>query len=167
MVEKQAAAKKPPVTKKFKFDLDADLIRELAALVEETGLSEIELGEGDHRVRVVGGGGQNPAQTTAPAPPPVAENSGPVETIASDAPAAPPPGAVPSPMVGTIYTVPEPGAAPFVSVGDTVAKDDNLFVIEAMKVMNPIRSPRAGTVLEILVENGGPVEFGETLLVLG
>jgi len=70
-------------------------------------------------------------------------------------------------MVGTVYTAPEPGSPPFVSVGDTVAKGDNLFIIEAMKVMNPIRSPRAGTVLEILVEDGGPVEFGETLLVLG
>ena len=80
---------------------------------------------------------------------------------------APPPGAVPSPMVGTVYLAPEPNAAPFVSVGDKVAKDDILFVIEAMKVMNPIRSPRAGTVLEIMVENGGPVEFGETLLVIG
>ena len=165
MVEKKTAAKKTPVATKFKFDVDADLIRELAALVEETGLSEIELGEGDHRVRVVGGGGKNAAPTTAPAPTLVAENPAPVETIAS--PAAPPPGAVPSPMVGTVYTAPEPGAAPFVSVGDTVAKDDNLFIIEAMKVMNPIRAPRAGTVLEILVENGGPVEFGETLLVLG
>ncbi len=163
MVEKKAAAGKTPVTKKFKFEVDADLIRELAALVEETGLSEIELGEGDHRVRVVGGGGQNAARTTAPAPPPVEI----VSPAASAMPAGPPPGAVPSPMVGTVYTAPEPGAAPFVSVGDTVAKDDNLFIIEAMKVMNPIRSPRAGTVLEILVEDGGPVEFGETLLVLG
>ncbi len=157
MVENKAAAKKTPVTKKFKFDVDADLIRELAALVEETGLSEIELGEGDHRVRVVGG--QNAARTPPPAAPP------PVETIAS--PAAPPPGAVPSPMVGTVFTAPEPGSAPFVSVGDTVAKGDDLFIIEAMKVMNPIRAPFAGTVLEILVEDGGPVEFGETLLVLG
>ena len=167
MVEKKAAARKTPVTKKFKFEVNADLIRELAALVAETGLSEIELGEGDHRVRVVAGGGPNAAPTTAPAAPP------PPDSIASAAPAAPaasagpPPGAVPSPMVGTVYTAPEPGSPPFVSVGDTVAKGDNLFIIEAMKVMNPIRSPRAGTVLEILVEDGGPVEFGETLLVLG
>ena len=72
-----------------------------------------------------------------------------------------------SDLDGTVYVAPEPGAAPYVSVGDRVSKDDILFVIEAMKVMNPIRSPRAGTVTEIMVENGGPVEFGETLLVLG
>ena len=164
MVEKKAPARKTPVTKKFKVEVDADLIRELAALVAETGLSEIELGEGDHRVRVVAGGGPNAAPTTAPAAPPPADS---IASAATAAPAGPPPGAVSSPMVGTVFTAPEPGSPPFVSVGDTVAKGDNLFIIEAMKVMNPIRSPRAGTVLEILVEDGGPVEFGETLLVLG
>ena len=164
MVEEKAAAKKTPVTKKFKFEVDADLIRELAALIEETGLSEIELGEGEHRVRVVGGDGGEKTAKPASAPSPQHPIDAPMLAEPS---AGPPAGAVPSPMVGTIFTAPEPGAAPFVSVGDTVAKDDNLFIIEAMKVMNPIRAPRAGTVLEIMVENGGPVEFGETLLVLG
>ena len=164
---KTPAVKKMAVTKALKFDVDSDLIRRLAALLEETGLSEIELGDGDHRLRVARGGVRDIIQveTTPPsAPPPGVGETAPA---ASAAPGAPPPGAVPSPMVGTVYLAPEPNAAPFVSVGDKVAKDDILFVIEAMKVMNPIRSPRAGTVLEIMVENGGPVEFGETLLVIG
>ena len=160
--EKRPAVKKMAVTKALKFDVDSDLIRRLAALLEETGLSEIELGDGDHRLRVARGGVRDiiQAETTPPSAPPSAP-------AAPAVAGAPPPGAVPSPMVGTVYLAPEPNAAPFVSVGDKVAKDDILFVIEAMKVMNPIRSPRAGTVLEIMVENGGPVEFGETLLVIG
>ena len=148
------AVKKMAVTKALKFDVDSDLIRRLAALLEETGLSEIELGDGDHRLRVARGGVRDIIQveTTLPsAPPPGVGETAPA---ASAAPGAPPPGAVPSPMVGTVYLAPEPNAAPFVSVGDKVAKDDILFVIEAMKVMNPIRSPRAGTVLEIMVEIG-------------
>lgn len=168
--ENKTVAKKMAVTKGFKFDVDSDLIRRLADLIEETGLSEIELGEGDHRLRVVRGGVSNIVQVEAtPAhassSPPAIDNRAPLESTAGAA--APPSGAVPSPMVGTVYIAPEPGAAPFVSVGDGVAKDDILLIIEAMKVMNPIRAPRAGTVLEIMVENGGPVEFGETLLVLG
>ena len=167
---KTPAVKKMAVTKALKFDVDSDLIRRLAALLEETGLSEIELGDGDHRLRVARGGVRDIIQveTTPPsAPPPGVGEAATAAPAASAAPGAPPPGAVPSPMVGTVYLAPEPNAAPFVSVGDKVAKDDILFVIEAMKVMNPIRSPRAGTVLEIMVENGGPVEFGETLLVIG
>ena len=162
---KKATEKEIAVTKAVKFDVDADLIRRLADLMEETGLSEIELGDGDHRLRVARGGGNiiqaesSPVQAAASTPP--ADGQAPLDDAATAA------GAVPSPMVGTIYVAPETGAAPFVSVGDHVAKDDTLFIIEAMKVMNPIRSPRAGTVLEIMVENGGPVEFGETLLVLG
>lgn len=169
MPEKKTPARKPPrkmaVTKVVKLDVDGDLVRRLADLIAETGLSEIEVGDGDHRLRVARGGVHNAVQDEAPAQapsPPPADSPPPAEPDG-----APPPGAVPSPMVGTIYTAPEPGEAPFVSVGDTVAKDDILFIIEAMKVMNPIRSPRAGTVQEIMVENGGPVEFGETLLVLG
>ena len=163
--------RKMAVTKVVKLDVDSDLVRRLADLIAETGLSEIEVGDGDHRLRVARGGVHNAVQDEAPAPaqapsPPPADSPPPAAADAA-AGGAPPPGAVPSPMVGTIYTAPEPGEAPFVSVGDTVAKDDILFIIEAMKVMNPIRSPRAGTVMEIMVENGDPVEFGETLLVLG
>jgi acetyl-CoA carboxylase biotin carboxyl carrier protein len=163
---KKPAVKKMAVTKALKFDVDSDLIRRLAALLEETGLSEIELGEGNRRLRVARGGVRDIIQAET-APPPGAGEAAPAAPAAPAVAGVPPPGAVPSPMVGTVYLAPEPNAAPFVSVGDKVAKDDILFVIEAMKVMNPIRSPRAGTVLEIMVENGGPVEFGETLLVLG
>ena len=166
MAEKKSAGKKMAVTRLVKLDVDADLVRRLADLMAETGLSEIELGDGDHRLRVARGGDRDIVQAEAPpppSPPPAAESA----ASAASASGAPPPGAVPSPMVGTVYVAPEPGEAPFVSVGDTVAKDDILLVIEAMKVMNPIRAPRAGTVLEIMVVNGGPVEFGETLLILG
>jgi len=148
------------------FTIDSDLIRRLAELLDETGLNEIELGDGARRVRVA----RAPA---APPPPPAASaNAG-----AQTAPATPaavggpegeaePPGAVTSPMVGTVYVAPEPGAPPFVGVGDLVEEGQTMFIIEAMKVMNPIRSPRAGRISRILVANGDPVEFGEVLLVI-
>ncbi len=146
------------------FDVDSDLIRRLAELLDETGLSEIEVGEGEHRVRVVRAvavaapAAANPAPATA-------------ETPAAAAPAtadadASHPGAVTSPMVGTVYTADEPGAAPYVMVGDTVTEGQQLFVIEAMKVMNPIRAPRDGTVTRVLVQNRDPVEYGDVLLIL-
>ncbi len=141
------------------FDVDDDLIRRLTALLEETGLSEIELGDGERRVRVVRNSHDANSRGTTAAP----------EALASTAdPAAQgsPPGAVSSPMVGTVFTAPEPGAPAFVKLGDRVEEGDTLFIIEAMKVMNPIRAPRGGTVSDILVENASPVEFGETLLVL-
>ncbi|MFQ5783586.1 MAG: acetyl-CoA carboxylase biotin carboxyl carrier protein [Alphaproteobacteria bacterium] len=141
---------------KAKFDIDADLIRRLAGLLEETGLSEIEIGEGERRVRVVRGGNSTAASTAQPAPEPAAPPS------ADEAP----PGAIASPMVGTVYVAPEPGAPPFVQVGDNVAHGQTLLIIEAMKVMNPIRAPRDGRVTAIFVSNGDPVEFGESLLIL-
>ena len=141
------------------FDVDSDLIRRLAELLDETGLSEIEVGEGEHRVRVVRAVAVAAAPAANPAP------------AAADAPAtadadAAHPGAVTSPMVGTVYTAPEPGAPPYVKVGDTVSEGQPLFVIEAMKVMNPIRAPRAGRVTRILVQNRDPVEYGDVLLIL-
>ncbi len=145
------------------FEVDADLIRQLTALLEETGLSEIELGDGERRVRAVRGTVNshtvNHPGTTAPAP---EAQAGTADSAAEVSP----PGAVSSPMVGTVFTAPEPGAPAFVKVGDSVEQGDTLFIIEAMKVMNPIRAPRGGTVSEVLVENGSPVEFGETLLIL-
>jgi acetyl-CoA carboxylase biotin carboxyl carrier protein len=142
---------------KGKIDVDSELVRQLAALLDETGLSEIELGDGDQRVRVARTlAAVNSHAAPAPAAPPPAPESD----------AAAPAGAVASPMVGTVFSAPEPGAPPFVTVGDRVEQGDTLFVIEAMKVMNPIRAPRGGTVSHIMVENGSPVEFGETLLVL-
>ena len=146
------------------FDVDADLIRRLTALLEETGLSEIELGDGERRVRVVRNShAVNLQGTNAQAPEAQATAGDPASAAAAE---ASPPGAVSSPMVGTVFTAPEPGAPAFVKVGDSVEEGDTLFIIEAMKVMNPIRAPRGGTVSDILVENGSPVEFGETLLVL-
>lgn len=144
------------------FDVDSDLIRRLAELLDETGFSEIEVGEGEHRVRVVRAvAGAAPA-TANPAP---ATADAPATQATADADAAHP-GAVTSPMVGTVYTAPEPGAAPYVKVGDTVSEGQPLFVIEAMKVMNPIRAPRAGTVTRVLVQNRDPVEYGDVLLIL-
>ncbi len=143
--------------------VDEDLIRRLAELLSETGLTEIEVERDDSRVRV--------ARNAAPAPPP---------TPAAPAPPAPPreareekpaepavrPGTVHSPIVGTAYRSPEPGAAPFVNVGDMVAEGDTLLIIEAMKTMNQIPAPRAGKVTQILVTDGQPVEYDEPLIVL-
>ncbi|MDP6588190.1 MAG: acetyl-CoA carboxylase biotin carboxyl carrier protein subunit [Alphaproteobacteria bacterium] len=148
---------------------DFDLIRELAALLEETGLSEIEIGEGPGRVRVartVGGAYAVPAPT--PQPTLASEPQGadladvhkPVNVDSSH------PGAVISPLVGVAYDAPEPGAEPFTKVGEQVSEGQTLFIVEAMKTMNPIRAPRGGRVAKILAENGAPVEYGEVLLVL-
>lgn len=151
--------------------VDIELIRELATLLDETGLTEIEVGEGDQRIRVARMAGPQAAVAPAPASAPAA----PAQTAVAPAPTVPAaaveadashPGAVTSPMVGACYHAPEPGAAPFVKVGDTVSEGDTLFIIEAMKTMNPIRAPRAGRVAKVLVENGAPVEYGEVLLIL-
>ena len=141
------------------FHIDVEAVRELARLLDETGLSEIELEDGGRKLRVVRGGGA-PAAPSAPAP--TASETAPPE----EAPERASPGAVTSPMVGIAYLAPEPGAAPYVKVGDIVAQDDTLLIVEAMKVMNPIRAPHAGTVKQILVENGRPVEYGQILMVV-
>jgi acetyl-CoA carboxylase biotin carboxyl carrier protein len=147
--------------KKPKRGIDADAVRELAALLKETGLTEIEIEHNDARIRV------SRAASAAPvAAAPAAVVSAPA-AAAAPAPSGPPAGAVPSPMVGTVFEASEPGKPPFVKVGQTVKEGDTLFIIEAMKTMNAIPAPRAGTVKEICVENGSPVEFGQTLLVLG
>ncbi|WP_366554407.1 acetyl-CoA carboxylase biotin carboxyl carrier protein [Aquibaculum sediminis] len=145
-----------------KFPLDEDALRRLASILEDTGLTEIEVEDGDHRIRVA----KTPAvvhaapMATAPSAPATAE-------AAPAAPAAAESGsAVTSPMVGTAYLASEPGAKPFVQPGDTVAEGQTLLIIEAMKVMNAMPSPRAGRVSRILVQDGQPVEFGEPLLVL-
>jgi len=143
--------------------VDPAVIERLAELLERTGLAEIELAEGTSRVRVV----RQAAAAPPPAPPAAAAPS-PAPSPAAPASAEPEAaaGTVFSPMVGTVYLAPEPGAAPFVAVGTPVAEGQTLLIVEAMKVMNPIRAPRAGTVSEILVPNAAPVEFGEPLLVL-
>ena len=145
-----------------KFDLDSDFVRKLAKLLEETGLSEIEYAEGDKKIRCASSRGtfvqSVPAPAVAAAPAAAAGGAA--------APAAVNGTPVPSPMVGTAYLSPEPSAAAFVKIGDKVKQGDTLLIIEAMKVMNPIKAPKAGTIAEILVGDATPVEFGETLIVL-
>jgi acetyl-CoA carboxylase biotin carboxyl carrier protein len=152
---------KPPV------QVDADVIRELSDLLTETGLTEIEIEQGGRRIRVAR---QNSPHISA-SPVAVAAMSEPVTSpsaVAAEAAAAKRDveGAVTSPMVGTAYIAPEPGKPPFVKVGDTVREGDTLLIVEAMKTMNPILAPRAGTVTEIMVRDAQPVEFGQMLLVL-
>ena len=141
-------------------DIDASAIRELAQLLTETGLTEIEIEQGGARLRVARQVGGQIVTSAAVAAVPSAS--------AAEAPAAkgPAPGAVPSPMVGTVYVAPEPGKPPFVKVGDKVQEGDTLLIVEAMKTMNPILAPRGGTVTEICVHDSEPVEFGQTLLVI-
>ncbi len=148
-----------------KFEPDDDLIRRLAALLEETGLSEIEYEAEGRRIRVGRGAGTASGATSAPSsvPAPQAE---PAASAPPEGEEALPPGAVTSPMVGTVYAAAEPGAPPLVKVGDRVKEGQTLLIIEAMKVMNPLASPRAGTVTRILVSDGQPVEFGEPLLII-
>jgi len=146
------------MTKQSELMVDGDLVRALAALLEETGLSEIEYGQGDRRIRVVRNAPTVPAVTVS-MPPPSAPVGAPVAE-------AEPAGAIKAPMVGTAYLAPQPGAARFVNVGDQVREGQPLLVIEAMKVMNQIQAPRGGQVKEILVADGTPVEFGQILMVL-
>ena len=145
-----------------KFDLDIDAVRKLAKLLEETGLSEIEYAEGDRKIRCVG----QRAQTAPMAPAP---GAGPFHTPvpAAGEVKAPSDGTtVNSPMVGTIYLSSSPGSAPFIKVGDKIKQGDTLLIVEAMKVMNPIKAPKGGTITEILAQDGKPVEFGEPLVVI-
>ncbi len=147
-----------------KTKIDKALIRDLAELLDETSLSEIEIEQSGLRVRVartVSGVVQAaPAATPAPSAPAPAAQS---ETAAG---ADVPKDAVTSPMVGTIYMAAAPGAAPFIKVGDTVSQGQTLLIVEAMKTMNQIPAPKAGKIARILVENGQPVEFGEPLVVI-
>lgn len=141
---------------------DSVLIRELALLLEETNLTEIEIERSGLRLRVA----RN--VTVAATMPTMAANYAPAAAAAPAAPAdvSKHPGMVPSPMVGTVYVAPSPGAKPFIEVGSRVSAGDTLFIVEAMKTMNQIPSPRAGTVTQILVEDGQPVEFGEPLVII-
>ena len=148
----------------FKSD-DSALIRELALLLDETSLTEIEIERAGLRVRVarnISIAASMPA-SFQPAP---QTPAAPSVTPAAIADLAKHPGAVPSPMVGTAYSSPEPGAKPFIEVGTKVSVGQTLLIIEAMKTMNQIPSPRAGTVTRILVEDGQPVEFGEPLVII-
>jgi acetyl-CoA carboxylase biotin carboxyl carrier protein len=181
-VVKKAPARVPvrrePKRKPHASGVDADLVRDLAKVLDDTGLTEIEVEYGELRLRL--------ARTLSMAPPPPTQthvvHSAPAPAPASlPAPAPPPaaapppapavdaashPGAVPSPMVGTAYLSPEPGAPPFIRVGDTVNAGQTLMVVEAMKTFNPIPAPRAGKVTAILVSDAQPVEYGEALVIL-
>jgi acetyl-CoA carboxylase biotin carboxyl carrier protein len=151
-------------------NIDTALVRELAELLNETGLTEIEVEDDDRKIRVSRGAVASAAPVYAAAPAPVAAAPAPVAAAAPAAPeaAAGPDlkNAVKSPMVGTCYLTPEPGAAPFVSVGQSVKEGDTLLIVEAMKVMNPITAPRAGTITAILIETAQPVEFDQPLVVI-
>jgi acetyl-CoA carboxylase biotin carboxyl carrier protein len=148
-------------------DIDTALLEKLAELLQKGGLTEIEISQGETRIRV----SREPAPLAvhhhapwpqaAPVIPPAAEPA--PAAAADDKPAE---GTITAPMVGTVYLAPEPGAPPFVQVGDQVEAGQTLLIIEAMKVMNQIRAPRAGRIVRILVENAQPVEYGEPLLVL-
>ena len=147
-----------------KLEPDDKLIRKLAALLDETGLSEIEYEAGGQRIRV---GRNTAAAFAAPAPAPApAAASAPAAERREGAAEAVPQNAIVSPMVGTVYVASEPGSEPFVKVGDQVQQGQTLLIIEAMKVMNPLTSPRAGKVTQIMVRDGQPVEFGEPLIVV-
>ena len=147
-----------------KFEMDTEFIRKLAKLLDETNLGEIEMAEGDRKIRVA-----RPAVAAAAAPAAAPTAAAPTPAAAAPAAAADAaknPGAVKSPMVGTAYLLPEPGKPPFVHVGDKVVAGQTLLIIEAMKTFNPIKAPKAGVLKQILIDNAQPVEFGEPLMIV-
>ena len=146
--------------------VDTDLVRELAELLSANELTEIEVEDGDRKIKVRREAAPLIAAAPYAAPAPAVAAPGPAS---APAPAADeiPANAVKSPMVGTCFLSPQPGAAPFIAVGDSVKAGDTLLIIEAMKVMNPITAPAAGTVKQVLVSDGQPVEFDQPLVVVG
>ena len=140
--------------------VDTDLVRELAELLSANELTEIEVADGERKIKVR----REAAPFLAAAPAPAAGSAAPAAAAAAEEPAG---NAVKSPMVGTVFLSPEPGAKPFVSIGDSVKAGDTLLIIEAMKVMNPITAPTAGAVRQVLVSDGQPVEFDQSLVVIG
>ena len=148
------------------FGPDVELIRALAGVLDEAGLTEIEIGEGANRIRIARQATAAAVPAPAPAAPPVQAAPAPVEPSAPAADDASHPGAVTSPLVGVVYVASEPGGPPFVRVGDEISEGDTLFIVEAMKTMNPVRAPSGGRVSRILAENGARVEYGEVLLIL-
>jgi acetyl-CoA carboxylase biotin carboxyl carrier protein len=143
--------------------VDHELIHELTKLLDETGLTEIEIEQDGRRIRVA-------RAMTVPAAPAAVRvevaSQAPAEAVAQPIDLAKHPGVVISPMVGTAYAAPEPGAKPFIDIGSPVKAGDTLLIVEAMKTMNQIPAPRAGTVIQILFEDGQPVEFGEPLVII-
>ncbi|NBX66668.1 MAG: acetyl-CoA carboxylase biotin carboxyl carrier protein [Proteobacteria bacterium] len=151
-------------------NIDKDAIRELAELLNETSLTEIEVADGDRKIRVARTAATVAHMSMASAPVfPIGDPGAPQQAthnIAHPVPAANHPGAIISPMVGTAYLSPEPGKPAFATVGQKVKAGDTLVIIEAMKVMNPIKAEKAGTVTQILIEDARPVEFGDVLMVI-
>ncbi|MDP5104244.1 MAG: acetyl-CoA carboxylase biotin carboxyl carrier protein [Erythrobacter sp.] len=157
--------------RKSGMNIDTALVRELAELLNETGLTEIEVEDDDRKIRVSRGAVAAAAPVYAAAPAPAAAAPAPVAAAPAPTEPAAPAGpdltnAVKSPMVGTCYLTPEPGAAAFITVGNPVKEGDTLLIVEAMKVMNPIIAPRSGMVTAILVDNAQPVEFDQPLVVI-
>lgn len=147
-----------------KFNIDNDAIRQLAELLDDTNLTEIEVAAGDNRIRVARQGTMVAAAPAAPAAAPAHAAAAPAAAAPADAGAHP--GAVKSPMVGVVYFAPEPGAAPFISVGSSVSEGQTLMLIEAMKTFNPIRAPKSGKVTQIIATDGHPVEYDEPLVII-
>ena len=146
---------------------DTALVKALADILDETGLAELEYETADLSVRLSRVSGAAPvAPVAAVAAPVAAPAAAPAAPAADSADAASHPGAVTSPMVGTVYVAPEPDAPSFIEVGGTVKKGQTLLIVEAMKVMNPITAPADGKITQILVQNAQPVEFGEVLVVI-
>ena len=150
-----------------KLNVDTSLIETLAELLQRTGLTEIEISEGDARIRVarelpsaVAHLPHGPRQAPVAPPMPAAAEAAARDMVESH------PGAVRAPMVGTVYLTPEPGAPSFVSLGDEIREGQTLLIIEAMKVMNPIRASRGGRLVQLLVNSGDPVEYGELLMII-
>jgi acetyl-CoA carboxylase biotin carboxyl carrier protein len=150
-----------------KFKIDSEAIRQLAEILVDTALTEIEYEDNGHRIRVSRSGNIQTAIMPASLHHAVAESAAvPHPTASQGHSSSDHPGAVKSPMVGTAYLASEPGAAPFVKVGDMVSVGQTLMIIEAMKVMNPIKAPTAGKILQILVSDASPVEYGEPLMII-
>jgi acetyl-CoA carboxylase biotin carboxyl carrier protein len=153
--------------------IDTALVRRLADILKDTDLTEIEVEHGKLKIRVARKNPQAAAHTLhyAPAPQmfapaPAAPGAAPTAETAPAAPAAPAGDVIKSPMVGTVYLQPQPGANPFVQVGDRVNAGQTLLVIEAMKTMNPVPAPRAGVIVQLLIEDAQPIEFGEPLIII-
>jgi acetyl-CoA carboxylase biotin carboxyl carrier protein len=151
--------------------MDLRKLKKLIDLVQESGIAELEITEGEEKVKIVKGGGVSVSAATAPAGPPSTAPAAPATApVAASAPAepAPPEGhVVKAPMVGTFYRSPSPDAKPFVEVGHTIKEGQTICIIEAMKLMNEIEADASGVVKAILVENGQPIEYGQPLFILG
>ena len=146
--------------------IDEAAIRKLAALLDETGLTEIEVADNGQSLRVAKGGGMAYAAPAGFAPRAMESDPANVAALPARSVTADHPGAVTSPMVGTAYTSPEPGAPSFAAVGASVKEGDTLVIIEAMKVMNPIKAHKGGRIAQVLIDNGQPVEYGDVMFVI-